>query len=97
MYSPGYNGLAVSGLRSVPIDGCSHARRFGQESCLSPAGIADPRLCLPSIRVPPGNIRYSRVAGTHRKVWQVPQSGYNCSGHSVWGELDSNPYLFIEI
>ncbi len=87
----------MPGMRPVPIDGGSHARRFGQESCLSPAGIADPRLCLPSIRVPPGNIRYSRVAGTPDKVRQVPQSGHDCSGRSVWHKLDYNPYLSIEI
>ncbi len=97
MYSPGHNGRAVPGLRPIPVDGCGHARRFGQESCLSPAGIADPRLCLPSIRVPPGNVCYSRVAGTHRKVRKVPQSGHNCSGHSLRYKLDYNPYLSIEI
>ncbi len=86
----------MPGLRPVPIDGCSHARRFGQESCLSPARFADPRLCLSSIRVPPGNIRYSGVAGTHRKVRKAPQSGHNCSGHSFWHKLDYNPYLSIE-
>jgi len=83
-------------MRPVPIHGCGHARRFGQEFCLSPAGIADPRICLPSIRVPPGNIRYSKVAGAHHKVRQVPQSRDNCSGRSLWHKLDCNPYLSIE-
>ena len=97
MYAPGYNGLAVPGVRPIPIDGCGHARRFGQEPCLSPAGFADPRLCLPSIRVPPGNICYSRMAGTYRKVRQVPQSGHSCFGRSLWHKLDYNPYFSIEI
>ena len=96
MYSPGYNGRAVPGVRPIPVDGCSHARRLGQEPCLSPTGIADPRLRLPSIRVPPGNICYSRMAGTYRKVRQVPQSGHSCPGHSLWGKLDYNPYLSVE-
>ena len=83
-------------MRPIPIDSRSHARRFEHESFLSPAGIADPRLCLPSIRMPPGNIRYSKVADTYRKVRQVPQSGDNCSGHSFWDKLDHNPCLSIE-
>jgi hypothetical protein len=83
-------------MRPVQIHGRRHARRFGQEFFLSPPGIADTSLCLPSILMPPGNIRYSKVAATLRKVRQVPQSGHNCPCHSFWSKLDYNPYLSME-
>jgi hypothetical protein len=97
VYFQGYNGIALPWMRPVPIHGCGHARRFEQEFYLSPAGIADPPLCLPSILVPPGNIRNSKVAGAPRKVRQVPQSGHNCPGRSLWCKLDYNPYFFVAL
>ena len=82
--------LAVSRMRPLPVDSCSHAWRCGYESYLSSAGVADPCLYIPSIHISAGNNCDSEVVDSHLPFRKISKSGNNCSWYPFYAELDSD-------